>query len=167
MVSDLVDMLKSRLRLWTDPNHGGHANLPENILVYRDGVSESQYQTVLNEEVPLLRRAYQDMYPAADRGKELPRLTLVVVGKRHHTRFYASREGDADQSSNPRPGTVVDRSVTEVRNWDFFLQSHAAIQGTARPAHYFVLLDEIFRGRYSKTVPPPFQNIADMVESLT
>jgi eukaryotic translation initiation factor 2C len=167
MVSDLVDMLKSRLRLWKDPNHGGHANLPENILVYRDGVSESQYQTVLNEEVPLLRRACRDMYPPADQGKGLPRLTLVVVGKRHHTRFYASREGDADQSSNPRPGTVVDRSVTEARTWDFFLQSHAAIQGTARPAHYFVLLDEIFRARYAKTVPPPFQNVADVVESLT
>ncbi|KAB5536111.1 hypothetical protein GE09DRAFT_1141492, partial [Coniochaeta sp. 2T2.1] len=61
MVWDLVDMIKSRLRLWKEPNHGGHANLPENILVYRGGVSESQYQTVLNEEVSLLRRACQNM----------------------------------------------------------------------------------------------------------
>ncbi|KAB5514942.1 ribonuclease H-like domain-containing protein [Coniochaeta sp. 2T2.1] len=158
MVSDLIDMLKSRLRLWKDPRHGKHANLPENILVYRDGVSEGQYQLVLNEEVPLLRRARQDMYPPADQSKGLPRLTVVVVGKRHHTRFYASQEGNADRSSKPKPGTVVDRGVTEARNWDFFLQSHAAIQGTARPAHYFVLLDEIFRARYAKTVPPQFQN---------
>ncbi|KAJ9129975.1 Protein argonaute 1D, partial [Pleurostoma richardsiae] len=167
MVSDLSDMLKSRLRLWKDPGRGKHANLPENILVYRDGVSEGQYQTVLDEEVPLLRQACQDMYPPADQKKGLPRLTVVVVGKRHHTRFYASREGDADRSSNPKPGTVVDRGVTESRNWDFFLQSHAAIQGTARPAHYFVLLDEIFRARYARTVPPPFQNVADVLEALT
>lgn len=67
----------------------------------------------------------------------------------------------------PKPGTVVDRGVTEARNWDFFLQSHAAIQGTARPAHYFVLLDEIFRARYAKAVPRPFQNVADVFEALT
>lgn len=167
MVSDLTDMLKSRLRLWKDPKHGKHADLPENILVYRDGVSEGQYQLVLNEEVPLLRRACQEMYPPADQNKGLPRLTVVVVGKRHHTRFYASRKEDADRSSNPKPGTVVDRGVTEARNWDFFLQSHAAIQGTARPAHYFVLLDEIFRARYAKMVPPPFRNVADVLEALT
>ena len=140
---------------------------PENILVYRDGVSEGQYQTVLHEEAPLLRRACEDMYPPVDQKKGLPRLTVVVVGKRHHTRFYVSREGDADRSMNPKPGTVVDRGVTEARNWDFFLQSHAAIQGTARPAHYFVVLDEIFRARYAKTVPPPFQSTADVLEALT
>ncbi|KAL2015718.1 hypothetical protein VTK56DRAFT_4914 [Thermocarpiscus australiensis] len=169
MVADLRGMLASRLRLWTHPRHGRHASLPENILVYRDGVSEGQYQAVLDEEVPLLRQACEDMYPPADTKRGLPRLTVVVVGKRHHTRFYASREADADRSANPKPGTVVDRGVTEARNWDFFLQSHAALQGTARPAHYFVVLDEIFRARYAgakgKTVP--LQNVADVLEALT
>ena len=39
---------------------------------------------------------------------------------------------------------VVDNTITRDDNWDFYLQSHKAITGTARPAHYFVLLDEIF-----------------------
>ena len=43
---------------------------------------------------------------------------------------------------------VVDNTITEDCNWDFFLQSHTALQGTARPAHYFVLLDEIFRSTF-------------------
>jgi hypothetical protein len=167
MVSDLINMLKSRLRLWQDPCHGKHVSLPENILVYRDGVSEGQYQLVLHEEVPLLRRACQEMYPKAAQDQGLPRLTVIVVGKRHHTRFYATKEADADRSSNPGPGTVVDRGVTEARHWDFFLQAHAAIQGTARPAHYFVVLDEIFRARYVKTMPQPLRNIADVLEALT
>jgi len=165
MVSDLSDMLKSRLRLWKD--RGKHTAFPENILVYRDGVSEGQYQTVLNVEVPLLRRACAETYPPADQKRGLPRLTVVIVGKRHHTRFYVTRDGDGDRSGNPKPGTVVDRAVTEARNWDFYLQSHAAIQGTARPAHYFVLLDEIFRARYAKGVPPPATNVADVLEQLT
>lgn len=63
-----------------------------------------------------MRRACQDMYPPADQKKGLLRLTVVIVGKRHYTRFYASREGDAGRSTNPKPGTVVDRGVTEARN---------------------------------------------------
>ena len=43
------------------------------------------------------------------------------------------------------PKKVVDNTITREDNWDFYLQSHTAITGTARPAHYFVLLDEIFR----------------------
>ncbi|PHH91012.1 hypothetical protein CDD83_1947 [Cordyceps sp. RAO-2017] len=162
MVSDLSDMLKSRLRLWREK--GKHAALPENIIVYRDGVSEGQYQIVLDSELPQLRSACKDLYPPADQAKGLPRLTIIVVGKRHHTRFYPTQEADADRSGNTKPGTVVDRGVTEGRCWDFFLQAHTALQGTARPAHYTVVLDEIFRQRYAKM---PGKNAADELQDLT
>ncbi len=164
LVSDLADMLKSRLRLWKDA--GKHRALPENILVYRDGVSEGQYQMVIDEELPLLRKACKEMYPVVDQKRGVPRLTVILVGKRHHTRFYPTRENDADRSSNPKPGTVVDRGVTDPRSWEFFLQSHAAIQGTARPARYVVVLDEIFRARY-KTNTPTSQEVADRLQDLT
>lgn len=164
MVTDLADMLKSRLKLWREK--GKHQFFPENILVYRDGVSEGQYSKVVDEELPRLRQACKDLYSASDQDKGLPHLTIIIVGKRHHTRFYPTQENDADRFSNPRPGTIVDRGVTEARNWDFFLQPHAAIQGTARPAHYYIVLDEVFRQRY-KTIPAPFQNVADLLEDLT
>ncbi|KAI0195172.1 ribonuclease H-like domain-containing protein [Xylaria flabelliformis] len=162
MVSDLTEMLKSRLNFWK--SHRMPQTYPENILVYRDGVSEGQYSKVLEEELPQLRKACEQLYPAPDRQKGLPRMTLIIVGKRHNTRFYATKEADADRSGNPKPGTVVDRGVTEARSWDFFLQSHAAIKGTARPAHYFVVLDEIFRHRYGKK---PGKNVADELQMTT
>ncbi|KAF2790570.1 putative RNA interference and gene silencing protein [Melanomma pulvis-pyrius CBS 109.77] len=164
-VDDLAEMLKSRLNLWRDK--GKHAVLPENILIYRDGVSEGQYDMVLSKELPQLRRACEKMYPPADTKKGLPRITIVICGKRHKTRFYPTTEQDCDRSGNTKPGTVVDRGVTEARNWDFFLQAHAALQGTARPCHYYIVHDEIFRQIYAKGIPPPFQNIADIVEDLT
>ena len=51
-----------------------------------------------------------------------PMLTIVVCGKRHHTRFYPTETDEADRDGNPRPGTVVDRGVTAVYDFDFFLQ---------------------------------------------
>jgi eukaryotic translation initiation factor 2C len=161
MVVGLDEMLKSRLRLWAKNNKGAY---PENILIYRDGVSEGQYDVVLDQELPLLRKACKEVYAAGDTKKGLPRMSIIIVGKRHNTRFYSTKKEDADRSSNPQNGTVVDRGVTEARNWDFFLQAHAAIQGTARPAHYYTVLDEIFRGG---KIQAPFQNAADALEDLT
>ncbi|RFU76037.1 hypothetical protein TARUN_6198, partial [Trichoderma arundinaceum] len=162
MVAELDEMLKSRLHLWRQK--GKHTAFPENIMVYRDGVSDGQYQKVLDEELPLLRAACKQVYPQADQKRGLPRFTIAIVGKRHHTRFYPTAVSDADNSGNTKPGTIVDRGVTEGRSWDFFLQAHAALQGTARPGHYYVVLDEIFRPRYAKS---PGKNIADEFQDLT
>ena len=140
-VEGLDILLKSRLQLWRKYNKG---QLPENILVYRDGVSEGQYNMVVQEELPLLRKACAELYPATTTKQEKPNISIIVVGKRHNTRFYPSKKEEADRFWNPQNGTVVDRGVTEARNWDFFLQPHFALKGTARPAHYFVILDEIF-----------------------
>ena len=165
MVSELNMMLKTRLNLWK--TKGKHTELPENILLYRDGVSEGQYDLVLNKELPLLRDACAEAYPAAMTKKGLPRMTILVVGKRHHTRFFPTamdKDRMDEKTGNCCNGTIVDRHVTETRNWDFFLQAHNALQGTARPAHYFIVLDEIFTKR---PVPAPFKNHADVLEDLT
>lgn len=163
MVDDLKEMFKSRLLLWKSKN----SKLPDNILVYRDGVSEGQYDTVLNHELPRLQAACATLYPATQSrlaskpGDPLPRITIVIVGKRYNTRFYKANE---DKDRNPKHGTVVDRGVTEARKWDFFLQAHTALQGTARPAHYHVIYDEIFRAQKHAA---GFSSNADALEDLT
>ena len=160
MVDGLDTLFKSRLRLWEKRN----GNLPENILIYRDGVSEGQYALVLEDELPALRKGCEDVYPATMTKDGKPRMTIAIVGKRHNTRFYPTKKEQADRSWNPQNGTVVDRGVTEARNWDFFLQAHTAIQGTARPAHYYIIYDQIFRER---KVQAPFMSAADSFEDLT
>jgi eukaryotic translation initiation factor 2C len=160
MVTALEEMFLSRLRIWEKKNR----ELPENIIIYRDGVSEGQYQLVLDQELPLIRSACKQVYPATKTNAGFPKLAIIVCGKRHHTRFYPTQEAEADRSSNCAPGTVVDRGVVEVRAWDFFLQPHACLQGTARPGHYYVILDEVLRGRQVKA---PLENNADALEELT
>ncbi|KAJ6436655.1 Protein argonaute 18 [Purpureocillium lavendulum] len=153
MLSDqLLDAFKSRLELWQ--RHNGD-RLPANILIFRDGVSESQFTQVLDRELPTIRLACRAKYTTTQ-----PKLTVVVSVKRHQTRFYPTTKEDMSASGNVLNGTVVDRGITQARYWDFFLTAHHAIKGTARPAHYTVLLDEIFRERYHAKA-------ADELERLT
>jgi hypothetical protein len=160
MVADLENLLVSRLNHWRKLNK----SLPENIIVYRDGVSEGQYNKVIDEELPLLQAACAKTYPANQTKEGLPRLAIIVVGKRHNTRFYPTTAQDSNRD-NPIPGTVVDRGVSEARDWDFFLQAHSALQGTARPAHYFTVWDEIFYPRHPANAGGP--GAADVLQDLT
>lgn len=68
---------------------------------------------------------------------------MIIVGKRHHTRFFPQNANDADRSGNCPAGTVVDTDIAHPVEFDFFLQSHAGILGTSRSAHYSVCLDSV------------------------
>ncbi|KAJ3789398.1 argonaute-like protein [Lentinula aff. detonsa] len=138
MVTNLASMMVERLKVFSSRNG---KRLPDRILVYRDGVSEGQFKTVVNEEMPAIQAAVRKF--ATSTAPYNPKLTIVICGKRHHTRFFPIDERNADQNGNPRPGTVVDQGVTAVYNFDFFLQAHGSLQGTARPTHYYVVHDEI------------------------
>lgn len=119
-----VQHFKNRLRLWQNHNGG---KLPENIVIFRDGVSEGQFKMVLDKELPHIRQACKETYPAKSNG---PRISLIVSVKRHQTRFYPTDPNHIhSRSKSPKEGTIVDRGVTNVRYWDFFLQAHASLQG--------------------------------------
>jgi eukaryotic translation initiation factor 2C len=117
----LTKAMASRLKIWKD----GNGSYPEKIIIYRDGVSEGQFILVLEKELPRIREACRKVYPAAKQ----PQLAIIVSVKRHHTRFYPTTKGNTSRSGNIRPGTVVDRGVTQSRYWDFFLTAHDCLQG--------------------------------------
>ncbi|EWC44847.1 hypothetical protein DRE_00906 [Drechslerella stenobrocha 248] len=137
MIQKLKEGFLERLRLFKKKN----SKLPASIVMFRDGVSESQYKEVMNEEITKMEEALQECVRSEPRGTAKPKLTVVVVGKRHQTRFFPVNPGIRDNINTPA-GLVVDRGVTAIYERDFFLQAHHAIMGTARPAHYFVLQDE-------------------------
>ncbi|XP_022849610.1 protein argonaute 10-like isoform X3 [Olea europaea var. sylvestris] len=113
---------------------------PQRIIFYRDGVSEGQFYQVLLFELDAIRKACASLEPNYQ-----PPVTFVVVQKRHHTRLFANNHRDkssTDKSGNILPGTVVDSKICHPTEFDFYLCSHAGIQGTSRPAHYHVLWDE-------------------------
>ena len=112
MVSTLKEMMQERLKLWISRNNRG----PGKILIYRDGVSEGQYKTVLEDELVQIREACKEIYGH----RPQPKINIIVVGKRHHTRFYPTDAGTADNRGNPKNGTVVDRGVTMEKGCKFF-----------------------------------------------
>jgi len=70
-----------------------------------------------------------------------PKFTVIITAKHHHIRFFPANS-QHDKNSNPVPRTLVERDITHPFHWDFYLCSHIAIQGAARPVHYHVILDE-------------------------
>lgn len=127
-------------------------------------MSEGQYQVVLDNELPAIKKAIRDIHSPAEVMKGEPRLSIIIVGKRHHTRFYPTKEDDADRTGNTKHGHVVDRGVTDFWNWDFFLQAHSALHGAGKPAHYYVVYDEVLRSLNSEQGRA---NAADALEKMT
>ncbi|KAG6395868.1 hypothetical protein SASPL_141999 [Salvia splendens] len=108
---------------------------PKKIVVFRDGVSEGQFDMVLNEELSALKRAVFDYHYQ-------PRITLVVAQKRHKTRLFLENLGDGSATGNVPPGTVVDTKIVHPFEFDFYLCSHYGRIGTSKAVRYCVLWDE-------------------------
>lgn len=117
------------------------SKLPTRIIFFRDGVSETQFNKVLQEELQAIRGACS-AFPGYK-----PLITFAVVQKRHHTRLFPFETDPSSTQSqfsdeNIPPGTVVDTVITHPREFDFYLCSHWGVKGTSRPTHYHVLWDE-------------------------
>uniref|UniRef100_A0A915CX88 CCHC-type domain-containing protein n=1 Tax=Ditylenchus dipsaci TaxID=166011 RepID=A0A915CX88_9BILA len=112
-IEDMKEMSKERILHFRKLNH----TLPAHIVVFRDGVSESQFEQVIRQE---------------------------LVQKRHSTRFYAPSEdtGERGRNGNCLPGTVVDKYITSDQAKEFYLCAHKGMLGTSRPAHYYVISDD-------------------------
>ncbi|KAF2563968.1 hypothetical protein F2Q70_00015739 [Brassica cretica] len=129
IIQDLDLMVKELL----DDFYKALNKLPNRIIFFRDGVSETQFKKVLQEELQSIKAAcskFQGYYPT---------ITFSVVQKRHHTRLFRC---GPDHDQNIPPGTVVDTVVTHPKEFDFYLCSHVGVKGTSRPTHYHILWDE-------------------------
>ncbi|KAM0178275.1 hypothetical protein ACHAPF_003640 [Botrytis cinerea] len=119
----------------------GKGSGPMHIYYFRDGLSEGQFEHVINQEVKNMKIALEKEFgPKA----AAIRWTVTVCTKRHHLRFFPKDNDMAagDKNGNALPGTLVERDITHPFEYDFYLSSHSAIQGTARPVHYQVIMDE-------------------------
>ncbi|CAM9002892.1 unnamed protein product [Rhodiola kirilowii] len=106
---------------------------PEQIIIFRDGVSESQFTQVLNNELDQIIEACKFLDE-----KWNPKFVFIVAQKNHHTKFF-----QPGAPENVPPGTIIDSKICHPRNNDFYLCAHAGMIGTTRPTHYHVLFDDV------------------------
>ena len=90
MITSIDEMFIESIKNFHKHNGG---KLPDHIVYYRDGVSEGQFQTVLNEEIGRISGTFGSIGEKA-KVKFAPKITLVIVGKRHHTRIRPEFEND-------------------------------------------------------------------------
>ena len=134
------DFLVDHFTAW----YNFHGKFPENVLYYRDGVSTSQYDDVVDVELAGIEEAFDNLVEAQKGVDVKPlKITAVIVTKRHGTRFFPRQKNDEMTNGNCKPGLLVDRSITSPYYTDFYLQSHNAIKGTARSAHYMVIRNDM------------------------
>lgn len=88
---------------------------------------------VHGEELPQFDVAFRDL--GCQTNGNYPAVTLLVVGKRHHARFFSNPV----TQQNLRSGTAIDRDVVAPNQFSFYLQSHDCTLGTARSGHYVVI----------------------------
>lgn len=106
---------------------------PELVVVFRDGVADSQLSVVAEHEVPQFLSCFKDL------NGNMPKFAYVVVQKRINTRLYNIPQ--PGKYENPAPGTVVDYHITRRTWYDFFLVSQRVTQGTVTPVHFVVICD--------------------------
>lgn len=149
MIDRVESMVVDRIKDWVRNNK---FRTPKNVIYYRDGVSEAQYKAVRDEELTQIRSAFgvalkelRSEHRNRKFSDEEPKLTAIVCAKRHHVRFYPNDGDSTTHNGNCLPGTYVDDVVTSPYYADFYLQSHTPMHGTARPAHYFILCNDMDR----------------------
>ncbi|KAK6133741.1 hypothetical protein DH2020_032452 [Rehmannia glutinosa] len=138
---EIIQDLSTMVREIFDDFYAELSELPSKIIFFRDGVSETQFHKVLQDELQEIRRACLK-FPGYD-----PPITFMVVQKRHHTRLFPCENDpfaleNQFSDENVPPGTVVDTVITHPTEFDFYLCSHWGVKGTSRPIHYHVLWDE-------------------------
>ncbi|KAF9410940.1 hypothetical protein HW555_010138 [Spodoptera exigua] len=132
MIVEFEDMMFDHLKVFKERNQG---RLPKKIFVFRDGVSEGQFAQVMNSELAAVHSAYQRMAGLQNK----PEVLFLLVQKRHHTRLF---NHGPNEKYNVEPGTVVDTDIVHSSELDFYLVSHQAIKGTARPTRYHTVCND-------------------------
>lgn len=123
--------------------------LPELLVIYRDGVGESQQGDLYKREFENMLDGMQKQFP-----EYKPKLMFATVNKKIHTRFF-SKNGAAAPSrggqrgyhheggvlSNPQPGTVIHSGIIDSSIYEILLMPQYVNEGTGTPSRIHVLYD--------------------------
>lgn len=110
-IVDMKAIMKSLISQYNDIEH----HPPNAIVIYRDGISTSEFSSIFEKELTATREACVELAATYQ-----PYLTYIVVNKGHHTKFFPTTS-----NANVEAGTLADTpDITDPILYDFFLTSH-------------------------------------------
>ena len=127
--------------------------LPDTIIFYRDGVGESQFESVQTNEIKNVKAAFVNFSKKYNVDYN-PKFIEIIVVKRINDRFFSEesqetgggRGGRGGYSKgglrNPDSGTFINSKVVNPEFFNFFMIAQKVTQGTCTPTHYVTLYND-------------------------
>lgn len=126
---EIVSTLRENVKAMLKNHYSCTKTKPARVIVFRDGVGDSMFNTVYSCEIEAIEQACKDLDQTYS-----PEINFIIAQKRHSIRFMSN-------GNNLVPGTVVDE-IGAPGAFDFYLVSHNALQGTARPIRYVLFRND-------------------------
>jgi len=124
--------------------HRPSGKCPPYVFIFRDGLSEGQFDMAYQDELEAIRKGFQ-LYNSS----YSPKIIFVVGTKRHFKRIFIENaniesRNTRDSLFNLMPGSVIsDTKVVRADVPQVFLQAHFPLRGSSKPTEYSILADEI------------------------
>ena len=121
-------------------------NVPDYIFLYREGVGESRIQSLLENEVKIIKEAVETIRRKMKlkEDKQIG-IAFIAVNRKGNQRIYEiERSNSRDRSKgvrqvgNPVTGSVVGAGMSK-GSFDFLMSPHNVTQGTCTPSHFNVI----------------------------
>jgi len=111
---------------------------PKRLMLFHNGANEGWFEYLLRFEVPLVKACLRNC------GCGDVSVTLIVPNRLHSTRFFQKQINPRDRApeQNIKPGLLVDNTVVHSDFLEYYVNSHRALQGTAKSPKYTVLVDD-------------------------
>ena len=103
---------------------------PKNIIIYRQGISEYQIESIKNE-IKIIEEICQ---------KKGIKYYYVIVNTKTSLKFFESNikktKKETGTYKNPEPGLIVLNQVTDKNKFEFYIQPQKVTQGSATPTFF-------------------------------
>lgn len=128
---------------WAKTFYLANKKLPETIILYREGLSDSQAKDQLSRsEIPALEGMIQIIKEKTQTQNYRPGFMVVIANKKINSRFFNTvGQGVKPKLMNPDSGSVIVEPMSSNGAYDFHLASQYVSQGTCTPTRFRVAYD--------------------------
>ena len=139
------ESLKEMIEEWVKTYCQSTKSTPDTIIIYRDGVGESQIQSVIDNEIAVVTACINTIKIKMKQPNYNPGVLFILANKKINQRLYDSERGrsqerakGAESLGNPKSGTVVGKGISRY-GFDFHMSPHNVTEGTCTPTQFNVI----------------------------